>query len=899
MGRLAIALFVVLVHASPAAAPQVAQTTELPADGIARLLRDVEHAIATGRSDQFRTLAVPTIRPAAVALFAESATGGPGGRAIVRERMRRPIGAGYDVVADVLVSREDQGHISTWLLVVLPDTDASGRFKIADLRELASVGGLLKLRLDTTRQFAVKNLVINAPDLILNMESGSAFVAMSPNGVTGLVLRGKGRVRFTPPDPAEQLQLRIFSNRAEFITDVDTVFMRVNASEFAERVTTGSLVPASVNPGDLSKAEEVFDQYAPLTYNLDVRALTPERWSIEPTFGSLVLEFGTSRHGWLTYTRSPADQEDITLFDRGGGHNICQYSSAARIASRGRAYSDDDGAAYDVEHYALDLAFDPARLSINGRGSLRLRITTTSVSTLTIRLAQSLAVSSVSSPELGDVLAVRVIGQNHVLIGLPTSIRRGALVRFDVAYSGRLSPQLIDREAIAVQGGAGQVQSEEDRLIITPEPRFMYSNRVQWYPQGLVSDYATADLRLTVPATYQVVASGRMVGSALSSAAVSGPDEAALVQVRTSLFVADRPVRYVSCLISRLQPLGRLVSEVPAVAPAASGGLPSPQTSVDIEVVSTQRMLGRNKQTPQRTAAILRFYAETIGEAPYPNLTLATLDDNLPGGHSPAYFVALHQALPTTPYSWSSDPVAFEGQYPNFFLAHEIAHQWWGQAVGWRNYHEQWLSEGMAQYFAVLFAASDRGPAILESLISTMRESSEPILNQGPISLGYRIGHIRNDGRAFRSIMYNKAAVVLHMLRRFVGDDAFFAGLRRFYAEQRFKKAGTEEFKAAFEAGTPLKLDRFFEQWIRGFTIPRIRLSWSNDEEGKTGVIRVEQTEGVFDFPLTVVVHFADGRSEERTLKVVGQVFEERVPLSSALRRVTVRDSLSFFKLQR
>ena len=69
----------------------------------------------------------------------------------------------------------------------------------------------------------------------------------------------------------------------------------------------------------------------------------------------------------------------------------------------------------------------------------------------------------------------------------------------------------------------------------------------------------------------------------------------------------------------------------------------------------------------------------------------------------------------------------------------------------------------------------------------------------GPISLGYRLGHIQGDSRIFRAIVYNKSAVVLHMLRRLVGDEAFFRGVRRFYFGSRFGKAGTEDVRAAFE----------------------------------------------------------------------------------------------------
>ena len=98
--------------------------------------------------------------------------------------------------------------------------------------------------------------------------------------------------------------------------------------------------------------------------------------------------------------------------------------------------------------------------------------------------------------------------------------------------------------------------------------------------------------------------------------------------------------------------------------------------------------------------------------------------------------------------------------------------------------------------------------------------------DQGPIYLGYRLGHIRGDSRVFRALVYNKGAAVLHMLRRLVGDEAFFRGLRRFYASSRFQKAGTDDFRAAMEAETGRPLERFFERWIYGSTLPRLKFSY-------------------------------------------------------------------------
>lgn len=883
MKRLAILAIVVVLHARPSAqglasAPQ--------SDGIGRLLAKLEQAIGSGRADDFRAIAAPAISQALIDRFAAGAPGAA--RAIVKERLRRPKGAGYDIVADVLVSEDVRGRVAQWLISAAPDGAAGDQFKIANLRELAAVDNLLRLRLDTSQQFDVKNLTINAPDLTITMVSGSAFMARTPTGITGLVLRGKAEATFAPAAPAEQLQLRIFSLRSTFRTDVDTLFVRVSPNEIGQRLTMNSLTPASVNPEEVARAQQVFDEYSPKTYNVDLQSLTAERWSLEPPTRGLVVEFHTRRHGWLTYTRSPAEIEDISLFDRVGRRVICQYSSATETGVRPADFDDSDASSFDVEHYAMDLAFDPARLWISGRGSLTVHITEAVATTMTFKLAQSFAVSSVTSPELGELLALRVIGQNNLLVGLPAPAPRGTRFTFEVTYAGRLPPQGEDREAMAVQV-QGQSQSQEETLIVTPEPRFMYSNQVQWYPQAVVTDYATAWMRLTVPSEYQIVASGYAQTSSTTPPAAPGQNG-----TRTTVFVADRPVRYLSCVISRFLPVGRSAADVPMVAPA-TGSDAAPPVTVNIDVQSTPRMVSRNRQTPARTAAMMQFYAKTIGEAPYPNLTLAILDDNLPGGHSPAYLVALHQALPTTPYQWAADPVSFENQYPLFFLAHETAHQWWGQAVGWRNYHDQWLSEGLAQYFAVLYAAEDKGPALLQSLIATMRNTSQPVLNQGPISLGFRIGHLTNDTRTLRSILYNKAAVVLHMLRRYIGDAAFFRGIRKFYADWRFKKAGADQLQAAFEEASGIELDRFFEVWVRGFRQPRIALTWKAGTAEAPGSIKVAQDGEVFDFPLTVTLQFADGKTEDRTLKVTGPVFEEIVASPSPLRKVTIHDPLSYF----
>jgi aminopeptidase N len=158
--------------------------------------------------------------------------------------------------------------------------------------------------------------------------------------------------------------------------------------------------------------------------------------------------------------------------------------------------------------------------------------------------------------------------------------------------------------------------------------------------------------------------------------------------------------------------------------------------------------------------------------------------------------------------------------------------------------------------------------------------------DQGPVYLGYRLGHIRNDGRVFRALVYNKGAAVLHMLRRMIGDDEFFRGLRRFYRDSRFRKVGTDDLQAAMERESGKPLDRFFQQWIYGATIPRVKVAYRL--EGSEVVLRIEQIGEVFDLPVTVSLQYADRKPVEVLVPVTEQVVERRVPLAGVLRSVEI-----------
>jgi hypothetical protein len=849
-------------------APAAAQPRS--SDAAAALVEQLEAAAATGKPEAIIALGVSPDAPG-LKFFSSLASPAPT-RVIIKERDRAALEpSGERLLIEVFSEYGRESTITTWQLDLIPGTRSAAERQIREVEQLTTVSGLYKLAINPAKEFNVRNLTVTATDMALEMASGSAFVAETAEGTTAVVLLGRGRMRFAPSDPAEQTQIRIFSGEPQLATDFDAAFIRVRPSEFDDLFPAASLSPRTVSAGDLRRATDVFEEYIGQTFNIDLRDLSRERWSLIPTFGDLIAEVRTRRLGSLTYARSAKDAEDISLFDRKRRRNIAVYASQQKLDSRGRFYGEDELVEYDILRHDLEVAFSPDRVWVEGTARLRVRVRSLALSSLTLRLAESLNVRNVATEEQGRLLYLRVIGQNSVIINFPTALRRNTEISLYVAYGGRLEPQQIDREGIVLDQ-QGNVQQED--VYIPVEPQYIYSNRNYWYPQSTVTDYATSSLRITVPAEFDVIATGSEVGPPAPAPGAVPPGQRAR---KLYVFDSNRPIRYLSCVISRFT---RVASRDVVLAAAGNGAPPAP---VALNVQANPRQVSRGRGLVDRAAAVIEFYGSLIGEAPYSSFTLALTENDLPGGHSPAYFAILNQPLPLSPLVWRNDPVAFEG-YPPYFLAHEIAHQWWGQGVGWKNYHEQWLSEGFAQYFAALYAARDRGDDVFRGMLRQMRRWAIDQSDQGPVYLGYRLGHIKGEGRVFRALVYNKGAMVLHMLRRLLGDDKFFEGLRQFYTTWKFRKAGTDDFRRVMEKISGQDLASFFDGWIYGSAVPEI--GFSSTLTSTEARIRFEHRGTLIPTPVTVSILYADGSLEDVIVAVSDRVVERTLPLKGPVRSI-------------
>ncbi|HEX8028949.1 MAG TPA: M1 family aminopeptidase, partial [Vicinamibacterales bacterium] len=849
-------LFLCLALFVPPAFAQQAPVRALDEDelSVQAFLQAVETAISTTDRQRWIDLLSPSAdRDQALEFFDAMVPQGIT-RVVVKERDRSALqgalpGEGYRLVIEVFMETGQRGRIATWRLDIRrPRGDDIGRqpWRILSEDRLASIEGLHRLSLSPEKQFAAKNLVLKAIDFELRLPAGDVFVAETPEGVTAMVLLGEGTMVFQPAPKVERGQLKLFSGSEQLETPFTAAFVRLSPFTFDPRAFEGMLEAVTVDSRAYRRGQTVFEDDVAKSFNLDLNDLSRDVWSLLPQPGDFVAEVKTRRFDDITYARSSSEAEDVTLFSRGRKRNISGYTSEQKLMSRGRFFNEDDNVDYDVQDYNVDASFYPEREWMEGRTRLRVRVLTQALGVMTLRFADSLNVSSIASDEFGRLLFLRVRNQNSVLVNLPQPVPRDFIMTLTVAYSGRLTRQSLQEESLDLS--ADQQRSQPDDIASTPpEPKWLFSNRNYWYPQNQVSDYATARIRITVPAEYGVVGSGTTdIGSPAAAPAAAIEGTTRTVPRTSYSFVAPQPVRYLGIVVSKMARVDNatvaldivkkpptppdmrgadtLAAQISRLNAAVTSPPVGSKNTVELSVEANRRQEGRGRDALVTAADILRLYSSLTGDVPYDSITVAMVEDDLPGGHAPGYFAMMNNPPPVTAFNYRNDPASFQG-FPEFFLAHELAHQWFGQAVGWKNYHEQWLSEGFAQYLAALYARERRGEGVFRDVLRQFRRWALEDSDQGPVYLGYRLGHIKGESRVFRALVYNKGAGVLHMLRRLIGDEPFFRGLKSFYAENRFKKAGTDDFRQAMEAASSRDLNRFFDRWIYDNGIPRVRYS--------------------------------------------------------------------------
>jgi aminopeptidase N len=271
-----------------------------------------------------------------------------------------------------------------------------------------------------------------------------------------------------------------------------------------------------------------------------------------------------------------------------------------------------------------------------------------------------------------------------------------------------------------------------------------------------------------------------------------------------------------------------------------------------------------------RVAEMLAYFDATIGAYPYDKLALVESSTKF-GGMENASAIFFDEKR-----------IGGEGSL-EALAAHEIAHQWFGDSVTQRQWHDLWLSEGFATYFCNLFFEhADGRAAFLERMrndrddyLKAQQKSPRAIHDPSIVELTKLLG----------PFTYEKGAWVLHMLRGLMGDRAFFAAVRDYYAAYRDHNAATGELRVIMERHAGQPLDWFFQQWIFGRGHPVFATSWTW-ADGKVAVDVEQKQEGqVFRVPTVIEVRGETGARRENV--VIGKR-SERFEMSSEERPAEV-----------
>jgi aminopeptidase N len=455
----------------------------------------------------------------------------------------------------------------------------------------------------------------------------------------------------------------------------------------------------------------------------------------------------------------------------------------------------------DIRHYEFTLEVNDSTDVLSGKATIEI-LFKKSTEEFELDLINGMEVTSI----LKDGKPVRFIHQNNrIKIILSSSAHSGNLTSFVITYKG--IPQdglIIGKNKFKDRGFFGDNWPDRGHhwLPVVDHP----------------SDKASVDFIIIAPSHYQVVSNGIRIEESMIDS------KRKLTHWREE---ADIPVKVM----------------VVGIAPFAIQYV----GKVD-DIMVESWVYPQNKAEGFSDYAIalkvLDYFHHHIG--PYPYKKLANVQSKTRWG-------GLENA---SAIFYAESTVDGKGSQERL-IAHEVAHQWFGNSASEKDWHHVWLSEGSATYFSNLYMEYSYGYDVLKE--EQKKERAEVVAyfgaNPGPVvdTTIHDINTILNPNT------YQKAGWVLHMLRHRIGDIAFWNGVQKYYSTYRNANALTGDFQRLMEEASGTNLSEFFSQWLWHGGHPKITGTWHYNPASKeiSVIIDQVQTSGLFNFPLEIGVRTA------------------------------------------
>lgn len=497
------------------------------------------------------------------------------------------------------------------------------------------------------------------------------------------------------------------------------------------------------------------------------------------------------------------------------------------VVATGRAQ--ETAARFDVTRYTIDAELFPSTHILSAKARIEF-VANSDLTTLDFELHSALRVDKVLDAANQET-RFRQEGPK-LQVDFLNPLLQGKPSWITVHYGG----PLISAEGSPVEN--------LKLAYVGPEGSYLlYSAR--WFPLSAYAvDRFAATMKFTVPSDETVVASGKAIAPVR------------LVHKVSYGFQFDRPSFPGTVLAGKY-----------TVQPATAVG-------ADITMYVKEGHEKFAASYGETTAKILAFYSDKFGALPESHLAIVEIDDGTVGGYSAPGVVALATRAFSSPVNYR-------------LLAHELSHQWWRCLVSPATINDAFLDEGLATYSAALYVEEAAGQAAFEDL---MREIQVGALTHEDVAPVSQAGQLHEFTPEYQSVVFQKGALVFHMLQWVIGEPAFLKTLQTIAQERAWKSVSTEEFQKLAEKASSQELTYFFAQWVSSTGVPQFKRSWVvyKTEKGYQVVGKIQQDLDIFRMPVEIRIYCEGTKPVNQRVDMVGTTADFTVNTRTKPLRVVV-----------
>jgi peptidase M1-like protein len=700
------------------------------------------------------------------------------------------------------------------------------------------------LRVDASAVYHIvpgNRIELRRGDAVLSLEEGTlAFFSPFDGNITGAVFSGRGHGLALPRDPSEKQQMGYFLGAPVLDQDFFSGYFRftdATAGELLRQFQSAKLAPqmdssfaaqwepalAHLNPGQTLRT--LFDRLSqnPLPY-----FHAALEGAVTGPF-DVVLDFQRDEPFLLGQFQKTTAK---TFYDVWTSHAVPGFPPRP-VSFRGLSY-------------IVETSILPDN-SLEASASVRIRAETGGERALTFQLSRALNVDKVTD-ERGEPLAFfqnegmnlqqrSVRGLDFLSVVLPEAPSRNQELTLKFHYRGNV---IEDAGNGVLYVGA----------------------RESWYPHlGDGAEFAAYDLTMRWPRKLRLTATGSKLEEhedgdfrvghwkTDNPASVAGFNlgEYASVSVTSAGHTID--VYANRQLEQSLR--NRIASSDSDVVPIPSGPLGSPIMGRTVApMLSPPSPADTLKQLGKEIDSSIHFYETFSGPFPLRVLSVSQIPGTFAQGWPGLLYISTYSFLSSEAQQRAGLSTAGQEHFTELVPYHEVAHQWWGNVVGWSSYRDQWINEAIAQYLSLLFADTKKNPdhtlhvwleRFRRQLLEKPAGTALPPADVGPLTIGTRLNSSKSP-QAYEEIVYTKGAWIFHMLREMLRqpgaknpDARFTALLQTLATKYAYRALSTEDLQREVEAVMTPAMDLeggrsmqwFFEQWVRGTGIPHYRVEYT------------------------------------------------------------------------